>query len=238
VVRATVTVSAAQAEEIRRDVTEMVRRGLRAQTQLAGITGQLFLSVDFVDAAKYPPLAFGWTPKYQFVPSAPSLSGQIVAHVQTFLATLNEADVKKLADNLNTLLVTLNDRVKELPVGQLADNAQGVFRNLDRTITSLRQVLEGPGVQKSVDNIQAVTGRLRSMADNGDLDGTIRRIDEAIDRLNGLIGDNQYDARMIVQDLRATTENLRALSTSVKRYPAGAIIGGPPEKVVLPRSPQ
>jgi phospholipid/cholesterol/gamma-HCH transport system substrate-binding protein/paraquat-inducible protein B len=53
-----------------------------------------------------------------------------------------------------------------------------------------------------------------------------------------LIGDNQYDARMIVQDLRATAENLRSLSASVKRYPAGALIGGPPEKVELPRSAQ
>jgi phospholipid/cholesterol/gamma-HCH transport system substrate-binding protein/paraquat-inducible protein B len=238
VVRATVTVSAAQAQELRRDVAEMVRRGLRAQTQLAGITGQLFLSVDFVDGAKYPPVAFGWTPKYQYVPSAPSLSGEIIAHIQTFLANLNEADVKRLADNLNTLLLTLNDRVSQLPVGQLSENAQGLLKNLNVTITSLRNVLEAQGIKKSVDNIAAVTARLRKMADDGDLDGTIRRIDEAVDRLNGLLGDNQYDARMIVQDLRATAENLRSLSASVKRYPAGALIGGPPEKVELPRSAQ
>ena len=106
------------------------------------------------------------------------------------------------------------------------------------TITSLRNVLEAQGIKKSEDNIAAVTARLRKMADDGDLDGTIRRIDEAVDRLNGLLGDNQYDARMIVQDLRATAENLRSLSASVKRYPAGALIGGPPEKVELPRSAQ
>jgi phospholipid/cholesterol/gamma-HCH transport system substrate-binding protein/paraquat-inducible protein B len=238
VVRATVTTSAAQADELRRDVVEMVRGGLRAQTQLAGITGQQYLAVDFLDAAKFPPLAFEWTPRYEYVPSAPSLSGQIVANVQTFLATLNEADVKRLADNLNTLLLTLNDRVSQLPVGELSQHAQGVIANLDNTITSLRKVLEGPGVRTSVDNISAVTGRLRKIADDGDLDGTIRRIDEAVERLNGLIGDNQYDARMIVQDLRATAENLRSLSASVKRYPAGALIGGPPEKVELPRSAQ
>jgi ABC-type transporter Mla subunit MlaD len=238
VVRATVTVSAAQAEEIRRDVVEMVRGGLRAQTQLAGITGQQFLSVDFVDPSKYPPLAFGWTPKYQYVPSAPSRTGEIVAAVQTFMSSLNQADVKKLASNLNTLIVTLNDRLNQLPVAQLSANAADVIKNLNETISSIRHVLGGPQVAGSLDNVQAFTGRLRQMADNGDLDGIVHRLDESAQRLNGLIGDNQYDARMIVQDLRATTENLRELSTSVKRYPAGALIGGPPEKVELPRSPR
>ena len=58
--------------------------------------------------------------------------------------------------------------------------------------------------------------------------------DETAERLDALIGDNQYDVRVIVQDLRVTADNLRALSETVKRYPAGALFGGPPEKVQLP----
>ena len=50
-----------------------------------------------------------------------------------------------------------------------------------------------------------------------------------------MLGDNQYDVRTILQDLRVTANNLRTLSETVKRYPAGALIGGPPEKVVLPK---
>jgi len=40
--------------------------------------------------------------------------------------------------------------------------------------------------------------------------------------------------RVIVRDLRITADNLRELSATIKRYPAGALIGGPPEKVQLP----
>src|SRR5262245_18781809 len=91
VVRAKVTLSAEEAEHMERDADQMVKKGMRAQTQLAGITGQQYLAIDLLDPAKYPPLEFEWTPKYPYVPSAPSLTGEIIANAQAFLANLNEA---------------------------------------------------------------------------------------------------------------------------------------------------
>ena len=61
-------------------------------------------------------------------------------------------------------------------------------------------------------------------------------IDKAAQRADALLADNQYDVRAIVQDLRTTSTNLRTLSDSVKRYPAGALLAGPPDKVQLPRT--
>src|SRR5262249_51204167 len=90
VVRAKINVTGEQVEQMQEDAVQMVKKGLRAQTQLAGITGQQYLSVDFLDPAKYRPLEFQWTPKYTYVPSAPSLTGEIVANAQAFLAHLNE----------------------------------------------------------------------------------------------------------------------------------------------------
>ena len=58
--------------------------------------------------------------------------------------------------------------------------------------------------------------------------------DDASARLNALVGDNQYDVRATVEDLRTTAGNLRALSESLKRYPAGVLVGGPPERIQLP----
>jgi hypothetical protein len=40
--------------------------------------------------------------------------------------------------------------------------------------------------------------------------------------------------RVIAQDLRVTADNLRALSETVKRYPAGALFGAPPDRLKLP----
>ncbi|MDB6089063.1 MAG: Mammalian cell entry related domain protein [Gammaproteobacteria bacterium] len=250
VVRANVNVSAKEAEQLKRDAILMVRRGLRAQTQLAGLTGQQYLAIDFLDPAKYPPLEFQWTPKYTYLPSARSLTGEIVANAQGFLANLHEADIKSLGQNLNVLIVDLDKKLGEAPVGELIKNANTTVERIDGILAAapidktlrtfdaasgrLNALLAGPGLEQTVDNLAGITARLRKLADDGDLDRMVTRIDATVERLDALIGDNQYDARVIVQDLRVTADNLRTLSETVKRYPAGALVGGPPDKVQLP----
>ena len=259
VVRAKVNLSAAEAERMERDAAELVKRGLRAQTQLAGITGQQYLAIDFLDAAKYPPLEFEWTSKYAYVPSAPSRTGEIIANAQAFLANLNEADVKTLARNLNTLIVDTDRKLNELPVAELSARAGDVLKNANATVVRIDRILAAapidhvlrkldsvairldglladPGLRGTVDNAAVISARLRKLAEDGDLDRVVKGIGDTAERLDAFIGDNQYDVRVIVQDLRVTADNLRVLSENVKRYPAGVLFGGPPEKVELPGS--
>ena len=245
VVRAKVSYSAAETEQLKREAPLLVKKGLRVQTQLAGITGQQYLALDYFDPAKYPPLEVPWTPKYTYVPSAPSLSGEIIANVQAFLASLDEADVKALGQNLNALVLDVKKKVGELPVAELsakADaalvSANSALRKIDSASARLDGILADPGIKQTVDNAAAFSGRLRKVADAGELDRMVKSIDDAAGRLDALIGDNQYDVRVIVKDLRVTVDNLRVLSESVKRYPAGALVGGPPEKVQFPGKSQ
>jgi ABC-type transporter Mla subunit MlaD len=156
----------------------------------------------------------------------------MLARAQVFLANLSEVDIKKLDANLNRLLVNANDKVGELPVARLSADADNVMKNANATILRAEPLVAD--LRQSVDNLAVVTASLRGVADRGELERTITHIDEAIERVNGLVGDNQYDARVIVRDLRVTADNLRELSATIKRYPAGALIAGPPERVSLP----
>jgi ABC-type transporter Mla subunit MlaD len=241
VVRVKVNVSAAEAAQMRRDALALSSRGLRAQTQLAGITGQQYLALDFMDPKKYPALEFGWTPKYTYLPSAPSSVGEIVSKAQTFLASLNEADIKELGQNLNRLVSDVDKKLAELPVAQLSGSVQGVLANanvsllkLDSVATRLDSLVGNPALGETLQNVAVLSGRLRTLADKGDLDRLVSGMDEAAGRLDVLLGDNQYDVRLIVQDLRMTADNLRALSGSIRRDPAGILLGGPPKKIQLP----
>src|SRR5262245_19152524 len=111
VVRATIAQNREWIERIRRQAGDMIKAGLRAQTQLAGLTGQQYLSLDILDPQQYPPLAFDWKAKFIYVPSAPSLTSQIIANAQHFLANLDKLDLKAVERNLNTLLTNLNVKV-------------------------------------------------------------------------------------------------------------------------------
>lgn len=234
IVRAKVRQSAVKSLQVRQDFPDLVAFGLRAQTHLAGITGQQYLALDFLDPKTHPSLPFDWTPRYAYVPSVPSVADEIIAKAQVFIAQLSEVDMKKLSDHLDVLVVNANDKLGQLPVAELSAEAETTLRNANATLARAQHLLGEPGITRSIDNLDALTGNLRALTENGRLDRTVARIDDTIERLNALIGDNQYDARLIVQDLRVTAENLRALSVTLKRYPAGALVGGPPESVKLP----
>src|ERR1700674_5683535 len=257
VVRVKVDASAKEAERIKHDVADLVKRGLRAQTQLAGSTGQQSLALDFLDATKYPPLAFDWTPEYTYVPSAPSVTGEIIANAQSFLANLKDADVSALVHSLNTLVVDVDRKFNELPVADLSSqthdvlkNANAAFARVDRILATapieqtmhridsaaarVDALLADPALKQTIDNTAAISARVRKVADDGELDRMVKNIGDAAERLDALVGDNQYDVRVTVQDLRVTANNLRTLSENVKRYPAGALVSGPPDKVALP----
>lgn len=258
VVRAKVTASRAEVEQVEADVTQMVDRGLRAQTQLAGITGQQYLALDFLDPKTHLPLTFQWQPKYRYVPSAPSFTTEIVGSAQRFLASLNKADVQALGQNLNKLITNANDKLGELQVSELSAETSELLKatratvmhidrvfaaggplddtlhKLDSASARLDVLLADPALKQTVDNVAAATGRLRRLTESGELDRLVKNIDGVAERLDGLVADNQYDVQRIVRDLQATAANLRALSEAIKRYPAGALVGGPPEKVQLP----
>jgi ABC-type transporter Mla subunit MlaD len=257
VVRVKINLSAREAAQMREDAPALARKGLRAQTQLAGITGQQYLALDFMDPNKYPPLELGWTPKYMYLPSAPSSVGEILSKAQSFLASLNEADIKELGQNLNKLVSDVDNKLDQLPLAELSGSAQSVLVNANSTLQRLDHILAAapidhtlvkldslsthldalvgdPALPETLHNIQALSARLRKMSDDGDLDRLVDGMDQAAERLEIMLGDNQYDVRVFVQDLRATASNLRTLSETIKRDPAGVLLGGPPDKVHLP----
>ena len=207
--------------------------------ELLGVSGRSLaaddhLALDFLDPQKYGPLPFDWAPKYLYLPSAPSSAGETIAKAQSFLTSLNEADIRKLGQSLSTLLIDLDTKLREIPVADLATHMQAALSAANGTLSRMDRLLADPSLQQTVDNAAVISGRVRQMTDGGELDRLVRDFDDASARLNALVGDNQYDVRATVEDLRTTAGNLRALSESLKRYPAGVLVGGPPEKVQLP----
>ena len=241
VVRVKASMPAAEAEQMKQDIAVLIRRGLRAQTQLAGVTGQQYMELDFLNPMQHPPLPFAWTPEYIYLPSAPSVAGEIIAKAQALLISLDDADIRSLGQNLAMLVRDLDAKLREIPVAALSAQSQSVLRNAESLLhrangvaTRLDAVLSDPSLSKTLDNAATISSRLRQLVDDGELDRLVRSLDEAVGRLDGVIGDNQYDVRVLVQDLRVTAENLRALSETIKRDPAGALLGGPPQKIQIP----
>lgn len=236
VVRVKTSMPATEVAQMKRDFGTLIKQGLRAQTQLAGITGQQYLELDFLQPTQHPPLPFAWQPEYTYLPSVPSIAGDIISKVQSFLASLDDADISALSRNLNALVRNLDTKLEALPVAQLSASAEAVLHNAAAATAQLDMILKDPSLDETLDNAAAFTGRLRRLADDGDFDRMIQRIDAAAGELGTLLGDNQYDVGVLVQDLRVITANLRGLSETVKSDPAIVLFGRPPDPIKLPRS--
>lgn len=207
----------------------IIRDGLRAVIQMEGITGSSIVALQNMDPVQYPPLKVGWTPKYTYVPSAPSQLGRLLASVDKTLANLEKFDFGALTASVSRVLDTADLALKNL--NQL--DVKGISQNANRTIADA-----GAAVHEIQGLVQDAREDLRSMkldavgADAGrlltDLDAKLSAL---IDKLSAV------DVRSLNDTLAGTREAARSLNEALdqlKRYPSGFLFGGaPPPAPVL-----
>lgn len=136
---------------------ELIDRGLRARLNLTGITGLLFVELDFEDVRTYPANPRFMAEIHPVVPSIPSPISEVQQSVVEIVANIKKVDFAGLSKQLKTLLATTNQKVGDFDakalgekVGGAADavtafvnspEARQTFLNLNAALTDLRVVL-------------------------------------------------------------------------------------------------
>ena len=215
--------------DLPKEFETVIRGGLRAVVQMEGITGSSIVALQTLDPAQYPPLKVAWTPKYVYVPSAPSQLGRLLASVDKTLANLEKLDVETLSGNLNRVLVTADASLKNLNqldvkgISQNANRAIGDAAAAVKEIQGLAQDARADLRSMKLDVVGADAGRL--------LDDVDAKLSALIDKLSGV------DVRSLNDTLAGTREAARSLNEALdqlKRYPSGFLFGGaPPPAPVL-----
>ena len=82
--------------QLKEQSPDLIQKGLRFQTELAGVTGTIYLAANFLNPTLYPPEIkdVPWKPKYIYVPATISLTNEILENIQHFLATLQNIKTK------------------------------------------------------------------------------------------------------------------------------------------------
>ena len=250
IVRSEITGTKEAVRDWENNIQSSLAKGMRAQTQLAGITGQQYLSLDYITVEPEDDLKFDWQPKHSYIPSAPSSTGKIIASIQSLLANLNESDINKIGQNLNTLIITVEQKVSQLDTHAISDGAvqfldqtntlmaqskiSDTLANLNTASANLDQVLADPSIKQSLASLARITGTLdKSLAAGGDINGIIAELDIVLQRADAIMADNQYDINSTIRDLRTMAENLKAFSEAAKNNPSGMLFSTPPEKIKL-----
>ena len=139
------------------ELQNLIDHGLRARLNLTGITGLLFVELDFDDVHKYPADPRFMAEQYPVVPSIPSAISEVQQSIVEIVASIKKVDFATLGKELNVLLATANQKFNDLDVkalgervGRAADAVQAIanspeakqtFTNLNTAITDFRNVL-------------------------------------------------------------------------------------------------
>ena len=226
------------------ELQALIDRGLRAGLSLTGITGLLFVELDFKDARQYPANPQFMSEQYPVVPAIASPISEVQQSIVEIVANIKKVDFAGLSKELKVLLANTNQKVNDLDVkslterlGRAADgvtafvnspDAQQAFTNLNGAIADLRAMLAridtkvdplSDELKKTLANAQTALTSLEAASN------TTRRFVSA----QGGLGDEVAQALRQLADAAAALERL---ADTIERNPSALIVGkkkpGPP----------
>ncbi|MDP2848774.1 MAG: MlaD family protein [Humidesulfovibrio sp.] len=155
----------------REQAVEEVSHGLRARTISQGLTGQLFLGLDYVDPDRNPPLPIEWEPVRIYVPSASSTLSKVeqaVLDISNTLSGMDKAELpeavksfRRFADSASTFLDNTNPKEMGAKLSATLDQTRTLIARINvlladpaaetlvpeaaKTLAGMRKVVEGAG---------------------------------------------------------------------------------------------
>lgn len=234
-------------------IGDAVSQGLRARLASTGITGVVYIELDFVDPDRYPVPTLPWQPRDTFVPNIPSTTAQVTSAAETLLRRLEEVDLGGLLENVTGLMsdaralvgnpeiaAAIRDAaelvkevrtmVNRMDLPGTVGEVRGTVGELRSTVGAVRGVVQGRELRETL------TQASRAMADlrrtTAALPATVGRVDGVLRGADGTVTDLQAELAPLLRDLRATIANLRETSEALRRSPGQAVFGAPP-----PRTP-
>jgi len=202
-------------------IDQQIEKGLRVRLASQGLTGTMYLEVDFVDgkAAAWP-LALSWTPENVYVPSSPSTQAQIMDAIGEVLARFRQLDLEATLDALKTSLQTATRQLQALPLDRIGSQTLALVDEIRRTNTMVARAIERFPAERIGGDIGDLVAELRGsnealrtlLADPalaripGELQSTIARAREVIDNpaLTQLPGEAQATVRALRESLGNT----------------------------------
>lgn len=214
---------------VNEDLPREIQNGLRVRLTALGVTGTSYLEVDYLDPDKNPPLPIDWKPDYPYIPSAPGALGRIVSSAEDVFAQLEKINFERIANNVELLVVSLDNKVSELPLGMLGTNATALLTEIRTSNERIQKLLDRPEIDSMLKDGSGALAGLRRTAESPEITNSLVQIQRTLRRLDQLVAGKENELSVSLDNLRALTENLRELSENAKRFPAQLFFGEPPK---------
>ena len=230
------------------DPARLVTEGLRTRIAPQGLTGQSYLELDFMDAARFPTLTVPWTPREPYIPSVQSTLSQVTDAATALLAKLAKIDVVALANGLQSLISDLHGTLHDdrlggvmteaastlhlLHAGLQAADIPGLATDLRQTLAAARTLAQGPQTRDLLRAATTAADRLTQATTR--LPQLLATLQDVARRADSGAADVEAGLTPLLRDTQAAVAALRQTTDAIRQDPASAILQGPPPRG-LPR---
>jgi ABC-type transporter Mla subunit MlaD len=230
-------------EEMR--MRKAVDAGWRFRLASKGITGVLYIESEFVDPERYPPMEIAWTPKTPYIPSAPSTITELGTDLRSITRKLEQVDIEKITKDLDTLLTSVTQLVKDVQAEHLGTDARQLIADMRGTIQNARRVLDNPHLTKTLkDSAVAMEDFRRTAADltytakelrvaTAQLPGLVARLNKSVNRVDTLLAEKGEMVGDLLENLQLVSEDLRNITKTIEAYPSQVLFGEPPPRTQM-----
>jgi phospholipid/cholesterol/gamma-HCH transport system substrate-binding protein/paraquat-inducible protein B len=191
------------------------KKGLRLQLDSSGITGVAFLNMVYLDPERYPPLKIDFKPNSLYIPSAPGTITQITKAIEKLTGTIETLDLKEITDKFNQILANTNKVIEDAQIPAISQDIRELLETFQNNSEKVNSILESQEVKETLKNLTQ----------------TLENLNLLSRKFNSITSSEQEEIARILEDLKATSENLRELTDTAKKYPSWFLFGNPPPRL-------
>jgi paraquat-inducible protein B len=232
-------------QQLRNVTRKEVKSGMRVRPTTQGLTGQLFMEIDYLDPKQNPPLPINWDPKYVYIPSAPSTLSMVEAAISSISKTMQGikgSDVGGAIRELRKTAETLTKFLDKANVAELSKELAANFEESRKLIARVNHLISTPEAETVIPNAAGTVAEVRKLLEQsrpnivagvkdireaaGDIGKIAQRFEDYFDSPEGReavqsIGPAMGNVTQASQDIRSSAAKLNAVMSRVDNLVAG-----------------
>jgi len=204
---------------------------LRAQVQLAGITGFRYIEIDrhSGEALKRSP-KLGFEPPYPIILSTPSSIREIQTALEEVYNRVMSVDFAGISGDIRETLQAANTLLRDERIGSTLTNLNTISSSAAQVAKNLERITEGVDVKPAVQNIEQVSKETRELVvalrtvTRDQLEEALAQITLLAQGARQLLGGFQYTLERVDR----TVGNLEHFTEELRDQPSRLLFSEPP----------
>jgi len=202
---------------------KLVDDGLRIYVKSQGITGLMYLNMDFASTPfARTMLPVPWEPKYPYVPSAPGLDKAIIDVIDSLNEHLSGLDLRGSLTTIVETVALVRDELREAKIGEAGQRLNTLLTRLDSVVTDFKTWSEGAGLDNKAKSAFSLLSSFEQSAKALEeaLPVLLKNATEMTGNLNAATSGSRTQLAEALENIRIASETLNTILDRIKERPS------------------